>query len=353
MGNTCGDLSDESRKNAEIERYLAEQKKATKDEVKLLLLGAGESGKSTIFKQMKILQKKGAAGFSKEELQSYKYIVFGNCVTQMKVLVGAAAKLNIPLNSTENEIRATRLANVPPGGDSWNLELAQDIRELWKDTGIQKTYEARDENYQLNDSAAYFFDNINRFMEPGYIPTQADVLRARVRSTGIEEAEFTFEDITFRMCDVGGQRSERRKWIHCFEAVTAVIFCVALSEYDQKLREDETQNRMKESLVLFDEVCNSQFFKNTNFIIFFNKTDLFKEKITRVELNKTFPSYTGGPNFDAASSFIRQRFLELNQTTKVIYTHFTCAISTENVEVVFKCVKDTLLKRVLTDTVMY
>src|ERR1700722_5784610 len=92
-----------------------------------------------------------------------------------------------------------------------------------------------------------FFDNIERFMSPSYIPTQADVLGARVRSTGIEEAEFKFEDISFRMVDVGGQRSERRKWIHCFDSVTAVIFCVAMSEYDQTLREDDTQNRMKKS----------------------------------------------------------------------------------------------------------
>jgi len=304
MGNTCG--SEDDKRNRDIEDFLKRQKDQSKDEVKLLLLGPGESGKSTIFKQMKILQKKG--GFSKEELQSYKYIVYGNCVTQMKTLVAAAtAKMNISL-LPENEQRSARITNVPPGGDSWSMELAQDIKALWADPGIQRAYSSRDENYQLNDSASYFFDNIDRFMDPGYIPTKDDVLRARVRSTGIEEAEFTFEDITFRMCDVGGQRSERRKWIHCFESVTAVIFCVALSEYDQKLREDETQNRMRESIILFDEVCNSQFFKSTNFIIFFNKTDLFKEKITRVDLSKTFPNYTGGGSFDNASAFLRQRF---------------------------------------------
>lgn len=43
------------------------------------------------------------------------------------------------------------------------------------------------------------------------------------------------------MFDVGGQRSERKKWIHCFEAVTSIIFCVALSEYDQVLLEESNQ----------------------------------------------------------------------------------------------------------------
>ncbi len=43
------------------------------------------------------------------------------------------------------------------------------------------------------------------------------------------------------MFDVGGQRSERKKWIHCFDAVTSIIFCVALSEYDQVLLEESNQ----------------------------------------------------------------------------------------------------------------
>ncbi len=81
--------------------------------------------------------------------------------------------------------------------------------------------------------------------------------------------------------------------LHCFEAVTAVIFCVALSEYDQVLREDETQNRMQESLMLFDQIVNSFWFRNTTFILFLNKIDLFKQKIERVDLKVCFPNYTG------------------------------------------------------------
>lgn len=69
------------------------------------------------------------------------------------------------------------------------------------------------------------------------------MLRSRVKTTGISETTFAIRDVTFRVFDVGGQRSERRKWIHCFEGVTAIMFCVALSEYDLVLREDETQVR--------------------------------------------------------------------------------------------------------------
>lgn len=73
-----------------------------------------------------------------------------------------------------------------------------------------------------------------------YVPTDQDVLRSRVKTTGITETTFVIGDLTYRMFDVGGQRSERKKWIHCFENVTAIIFLVAISEYDQVLIEDET-----------------------------------------------------------------------------------------------------------------
>ena len=103
----------------------------------------------------------------------------------------------------------------------------------------------------------------------------------------------------YRMVDVGGQRSERKKWIHCFQDVTAVIFCVAMSEYDLKLYEDETVNRMHESIKLFDEICNSRWFAETSIVLFLNKSDLFREKIKKVNLNVCFPDYQGTAFFPA------------------------------------------------------
>jgi len=341
---------EQNKKSKEIDQMLAKHGRVFKQECKLLLLGPGESGKSTVFKQMKIIQKNG--GYKAEELATYKFIVYGNCITQMKVIVSAAMKLGIDMENEENKARAARISRLPAAGDAWNKQVGEDIKELWADKGILSAYEFRDKVFQLNDSASYFFSNIDRFIDPEYLPSEQDVLRARVRTTGIEEAVFTFEDMSFRMLDVGGQRSERRKWIHCFDSVTAVVFCASLSEYDQSLREDDGQNRMKESLLLFDEICNSPWFKETNFILFLNKTDLFREKIQKVDLSCCFPSYTMGCNFDHASAFIKQKFLEQNNSPHTIYTHFTCAISTENVEFVFKCVRETLLRGILTEIVI-
>jgi GTPase SAR1 family protein len=204
------------RRDAEIERQLKDDHVKQQQEVKLLLLGPGESGKSTIFKQMKIIQKDG--GYSKKELEDLTYTVYGNVITQMKVIVTVALKLKIDMEKPENSERAQRIAAIPAGGDSWTVDVANDIKELWQDGGIRHVWEMRDRKYHLNESASYFFDSIDRFVEPSYLPTYQDVLRARVRTTGIQEALFQFENISFRMLDVGGQRSERRKWIHCIAA---------------------------------------------------------------------------------------------------------------------------------------
>uniref|UniRef100_A0ACB8ESA3 Uncharacterized protein n=1 Tax=Sphaerodactylus townsendi TaxID=933632 RepID=A0ACB8ESA3_9SAUR len=86
-----------------------------------------------------------------------------------------------------------------------------------------------------------YLNDLDRIADSGYLPTQQDVLRVRVPTTGIIEYPFDLQSVIFRMVDVGGQRSERRKWIHCFENVTSIMFLVALSEYDQVLVESDNE----------------------------------------------------------------------------------------------------------------
>jgi guanine nucleotide-binding protein G(i) subunit alpha len=84
---------------------------------------------------------------------------------------------------------------------------------------------------------------LDRLSSLSYLPTQNDILRTRVKTTGIVETMFSYKHLNIKLVDVGGQRSERKKWIHCFEDVTAIIFCVAMSEYDLVLIEDDQMVR--------------------------------------------------------------------------------------------------------------
>ena len=149
-----------------------------------------------------------------------------------------------------------------------------------------------DKSSALTRSISYF-DSINRIAQPDYLPNDQDVLRSRVKTTGITETTFIIGELTYRMFDVGGQRSERKKWIHCFENVTTILFLVAISEYDQLLFEDETVNRMQEALTLFDSICNSRWFVKTSIILFLNKIDRFKEKLPVSPMKNYFPDYEG------------------------------------------------------------
>ncbi|PAA70965.1 hypothetical protein BOX15_Mlig022180g1 [Macrostomum lignano] len=339
---------DQDSKNRQIEKQLrADAEKAMK-EVKLLLLGAGECGKSTILKQMTIIHGKG---YTEEERKEYVAIIFANTVQSMYTIIQALETLGIEAGDqakADAKIVSGYMKTAEEG--EFPDELVDSLKRLWADQAIKDCF-ARAKEYQLNDSAGYYLDSLDRLSTPGYLPTEQDVLRSRVKTTGIVETHFHFKDLDFKVFDVGGQRSERKKWMHCFEGVTAILFLVAMSEYDLKLVEDQSTNRMHESMRLFESICNSQWFVNTSIILFLNKRDLFEEKIKKSPLTVCFEEYSGSDNYDEASQYIRQKFEDLNKrkATKTIYTHFTCATDTNNIKVVFDAVIDIIIKNNLKD----
>ncbi|KAJ1109298.1 hypothetical protein NDU88_006660, partial [Pleurodeles waltl] len=316
-----------------IDKNLREDGEKAAREVKLLLLGAGESGKSTIVKQMKIIHEDG---YSEDECQQYKAVVYSNTIQSIMAIIKAMGNLKVDFGDAARADDARQLFALASTAEEQGImpdDLSNVIRRLWADSGVQVCFN-RSREYQLNDSAAYYLNDLERIARADYIPTQQDVLRTRVKTTGIVETHFTFKDLHFKMFDVGGQRSERKKWIHCFEGVTAIIFCVALSAYDLVLAEDEEMNRMHESMKLFDSICNNKWFTDTSIILFLNKKDLFEEKINHSPLTICFPEYTGANKYDEAASYIQSKFEDLNKRkeTKDIYTHFTCATDTKNIQ---------------------
>jgi len=333
---------EEQKRSKELEKQMTAEHSADQQINKLLLLGAGESGKSTLFKQMITIYGKG---FDDAERKNFTSVIFNNIITSMKTLLAQVDAYGGIQGDAAKGSRA--VLEQLKEDDAVTAEIAGHINTLWSDAGVQNAYENR-ANFQLTDSAKYFFDKIMEVGSGDYLPSEQDVLRSRVRTTGIVENEFVIDGNQFKMFDVGGQRNERKKWIHCFENVTCVIFVVAISAYDQVLYEDENTNRLEEAMNLFDEICNSRWFRKTSIILFLNKRDLFAEKILKVPLTVCFPDYNRENNYEQGTAFIEEQFLALNKNEeKQIYSHIVCATDTTNVAAVFDAVKDIIIRKSL------
>lgn len=318
------------------------------NDVKVLLLGAGESGKSTIFKQMRIIHERG---YSADELRDFKFIVYANIIKNMKALVDACLHMNIGVENAQNKERATKIADLEDDfvmyvQKIWNSELGHDIQKLWQDPGIKKAFAKRNQ-FQLDDSTQYYMNDLDRICSDNYMPTEEDVLWARVKTTGIIEVRCTFGGKHIKLVDVGGQRNERRKWFNVFSDVDALIFVISLAEYDLKCYEDNETPRMKESLELFSETINSKFFMNTPIILFMNKVDTFKEKLPNSHLNVMFPEYNGPMDYDSTYNFIREKYEDCNKfkDERKIYAFPTCAMDKNQIQNVFDSIKDKFNKR--------
>jgi GTPase SAR1 family protein len=336
----CGSVDADGRAtNARLQKELDNYAAQMEDKIRLLLLGAGESGKSTIFKQMRIIY---GSGFTQSDRQMYITAIHNNTISCMKAIcehiqeedgVRAVAELKVLDEASET--------------DPLTEELGAIISTLWGDSGVQKAWNRRSE-YQVIESNAEYFKKIDEISAFGYVPDDADILLSRVRTTGIVEESYEIEGSTFVIIDVGGQRNERKKWIHCFEDVNAIIYVAALSEYDQVLFEDKKQNRMVEALTLFGEMCNSPWFERTDMILFLNKCDLFQDKIMKVKINSVpeFEEYEIPPqDYDSGVQFFLEEFMKRNHKEKDIFFHVTCATDSSNVKVVFDACRDIILKK--------
>jgi len=223
-----------------------------------------------------------------------------------------------------------------------------DIISLWEDEAIRAVLRRR--GVRLEDSPGFFLNDTARIATVDYEPTEEDIVRARLRTFGVEEHRFTQENGSeWYIYDVGGSRSMRPQWVPYFDDVQAIIFLAPLS-FNQVLDEDKQVNRLEDSIYLWKEVCKNPLLARANIILFFNKMDILRKTLeSGIRVETYVPSYGKNPNdVDNVTKYFKDKFRayhkRLSPRPRTFFCHETSAIDTKATQAVLAGVRDGILR---------
>ena len=277
---------------------------------RILLLGAGQVGKSTIFKQLKLVyddQWEDWESWRQEASFTVRYTILHSMHFVLK-------NLDHDIIDSLDEITmraAVRVAGINTE-DFHNFDFNEnidDLRTLWTDPVIKNVIL----NYKqlwVPHCLSYFLDHLDRIWSSEYEGTKEDALNVYCRTCGLIEGTFTVNDTQLSVFDTGGQRKERRKWIQLFETVHCVVVAVSLSHFDRTLVEDGRVNALRESVDLFEELMKCKYLRRSPFVLLFTHSNLFEHKIRdrHKSLSECFADYrdVGDRSLLLAVSYLRQ-----------------------------------------------
>ncbi|KAF8633887.1 hypothetical protein AX15_001192 [Amanita polypyramis BW_CC] len=248
---------------------------------------------------------------------------------------------------------------------------SEDMTRLWNDPVVRELL-AR-QSLRLEEVAGFFLDSLDRVTSLRYVPTNNDILRARLKTLGVTEHKFRigtgssqWQD--WRVYDVGGHRSQRAAWVPYFDDMDTIIFLAPTSSFDQVLSEDTSVNRLEDSVNLWKSLVSNKLLKDTNLILFLNKIDILKAKLNAgVKMADFVVSYGDRPNdYEHVSAYLRRKFgtdhllipyrsfiltslanilSQHSSRERMFYCHFTTVTDTESTKIVLHSLKDMLLRQ--------
>ncbi|KAN0078032.1 Guanine nucleotide binding protein (G-protein), alpha subunit [Tylopilus felleus] len=226
--------------------------------------------------------------------------------------------------------------------------LAPDIHTLWTDPAVKALLKRR--GVQLEHCAGFFLNDVLRIGKPGWQPDIDDIVRARLRTFGVEEHRFSVDNGSeWYIYDVGGSRGSRHQWIPYFDDVQAIIFLAPLV-FNQMLDEDRMINRLEDSIHLWKEVCANPLLARANIILFLNKMDILESTLEAgVRVQTYVPTYGSNPNdMDHVVKYFRDKFRayhrRLSPKQRTFFCHGTSAIDTTATQAVLTDVREGILR---------
>lgn len=327
--------------SAHAEKYL--------ESFTILFVGAGDSGKSTLRKQVSNIYE--STFRSPDFRKSFATIIVGN-------LLDGTLQVLTHMDAHDVEVFDMLKEEAREGKDYISAWAAKTIFSLYTENPkFRQTIKVRGSEVQLADNYHDFCKRLREYPVwggQGWIPNVDDCVRARARTTGVAKVDLVIDKRKFTIVDVGGQRAERRKWLNNtanVRSVDLVVFVASLSEYDQRLFEERSKNRLEESLDLFSECINSDWLKDRPAVLYLNKKDVFDRKFKKekIPLNVSgrFPDAPSGDSVDSAQAitWIVSKYAKRRKCNQRLSAFVMSATSPDRVKTVFDQCCDMLIKR--------
>ncbi|KAJ7135441.1 heterotrimeric G protein alpha subunit [Mycena crocata] len=237
------------------------------------------------------------------------------------------------------------------------MTCKDDMQALWSDPAVQLALDRR--KVRLADTAGFFLNDLDRIATRSYTATDDDIVRARLRTVGIQEYLLRITDgfplrgdnaWIWKLYDVGGCRTVRSAWMPFFENTDVIIFLCPVSCFDERLDEDTRVNRLEDSTLLWRSICSSKLLARTQLILFLNKCDLLKRKLKRGVKVKTYlPSYGDRPNeVMPVVKYLREKYKEIQKQhspePRVSYIYTTTVTDTTATAKTLHSIRDRVLR---------
>jgi len=232
-----------------------------------------------------------------------------------------------------------------------------EMMALWNNPQVQEVLKRQ--KIVLEDSG-FFLDELNRITARRYVPTDEDILRARLKTVGAAEHTFAMDSgsekgMDWKIYDVGGTRTQRPSWVPFFDDVDAILFLAPIGAFDQMLTEDRKVNRLEDSLMLWKELCRNKILAKLPLILFLNKCDLLKAKLqSGVLVRKYVSSFNGKNEFASVSGYFQSKFEAIRKqhspSDREVFIHLTSMTSRETMLSIILNVRDVITRIHLKET---